>query len=440
MRKNKWFWLLISTLLVQSFWSQQLNNSPYTRYGLGEIISPNTSSPFGMGGLATPLSDYRYVNVQNPASYSSLIKNNPIFDVGIAAKFSTLKTDAEKSTYSNAGLRNFILALPLAKKWGLAFGLMPYSTSGYSISDNSLLDGDTITNSYAGDGSLNRVFIGNGVNLINKGDTLKFSVGANASFIFGTLERERSVIFDNTTYLNAKVKNRDVINGAMFDAGMHFYQKVNKNISWQFGATFGFNSSLNISQDFYAYTFKTDTYYNQTVKDTIAFNENQKGKITTPRTFSTGMAVSYKKWMVGFQYNINNWQQYKEVINDVDVTEFTLKQSDKLIIGVEYHPKTDYNNKNKNILQKSIYRFGFNYGKTAIQIDSTRLKQYGMSFGTSMPLISSRSLSMVNLGVEFGKMGTMSSGLIQDNYFKVFLGFSLSPAIHDRWFVKRKYD
>lgn len=440
MTRNKWFSVIVSMLLIQSFSSQQLNNSPYTRYGLGEITGKNTTAPFSMGGLSTPLSDARYLNVANPASYSSLLKNNPIIDISLAGKFSNLKTESENANFSNFGLRNFILGIPISKQWGLAIGLMPYSTSGYSITDYSLLDGDTVRNLYEGDGSLNRVFFGNGVDLINRGDTLKFSVGVNASYIFGTLDRQRNVIFDNTTFSNSKVKNRNVVNGFTFDGGMHFFQKVNKDFSWQFGATYTFGNDLKGSQNFYAYSFKYDHGIIEREKDTLSYYEDLEGTISIPRMVSSGLAVTYKSWTVGFQYDIENWQQYKEVFDGVETTEFALNQSDKMIVGFEYNPKTDYNNKNKNVFQKSIYRFGFNSGNTAIELDSVQLKNYGISFGASIPLLSSRSLSMINIGVELGKMGTIDNGLILDNYLKLSLGFSLSPSSHDRWFRKRKYD
>ena len=102
---------------------------------------------------------------------------------------------------------------------------MPYSTTGYNITDYQVLDGDSIANNYIGDGSINRAFIGTGCNIINQGDTLKLSVGVNASFLFGTLERERNVVFSNSTFYNTKVQEKNALRGITFDGGIHFYQK-----------------------------------------------------------------------------------------------------------------------------------------------------------------------------------------------------------------------
>jgi hypothetical protein len=74
-------------------------------------------------------------------------------------------------------------------------------------------------------------------------------------------------------------------------------------------------------------------------------------------------------------------------------------------------------------------------------VDENSLIQNGINFGVSIPLLSSRSLSRVNFGVEFGKLGDLTINKIEENYLKFSLGFSLGPDTrYDRWFRKRKYD
>ena len=437
---NKLLAFILAIILTQASYGQMLNNSPYTRYGLGEIMGTSTAPFSGFGGLSAPIADFKFVNVSNPATYSSLARYNPIFDVAVYGKSSNLKTGSESVKNSTFVLRNFTLALPIAKKWGAAFGLMPYSTTGYNITDYQVLDGDSIANNYTGDGSINRAFIGAGCNIINQGDTLKLSVGVNASFLFGTLERERNVVFSNSTFYNTKVQEKNALRGVAFDGGLHFYQKMSTDLSWQFGATYSFGSDLKTSQDFYAYTYKYQLGVVEDEKDTIDFYDNVQGLTSLPTGFSSGVAVSYKKWMFGGQYEYKNWQQFKEVVNTNELSEQRLKQSNKFTLGFEYKPSAAYGDKNKSIFKKSIYRIGFHYGNTPIEIDSTQLTNFGMNLGISVPLISSRSLSMMNIGIGIGKMGTTENDLIQENYFKIIFGFSMGPSNYDKWFRKRKYD
>ncbi len=441
MQRTKLFFISLAVALSFTGWTQQLNNSPYTRYGLGEIAGTVTSPYFGMGGLSVPMSHSGYLNVSNPATYSSFRQYNPVFDVGVYGKFSELKTSTQSSSNNSSALRNFGLGLPVAKKMGVAFGIMPYSTSGYDITSKELInESDTMSYNYFGTGSLNRIFLGTGWDVINKGDTTKLSLGVNASYIFGTLNRERSVLFSDATYYNTRIYNRNTVSGVAFDAGTYFEQKINDNLSWQFGATYAFNSDLNARQDFYSYSFKYNFGIVESEKDTLEFYEDLEGTVTIPTAFSSGVSVTMKRLTLGAQYNMANWQNYSEVFGGEDVTAEEVKQSSSIILGTEIAPKVELGDKNKNLFQKSTYRLGLRYSQTSIEIENTQLTDYGMSFGMSLPLISSRSTSTLNLGVEAGQMGTTDNNLIQDNYVKFYFGVSLSPSNYDRWFRKRQYD
>ncbi|MNR60038.1 hypothetical protein D3C85_1814390 [compost metagenome] len=57
-----------------------------------------------------------------------------------------------------------------------------------------------------------------------------------------------------------------------------------------------------------------------------------------------------------------------------------------------------------------------------------------MTLGAGFPITG--TFSNVNFGIEYGKKGTVSSNLIQENY----LNFSLSFSFNDKWFVKSKFN
>ena len=190
---------LLGVFIGTMLFSQNLNTSPYTRFGLGELTKPITTHYLGMGGLSISFSDHQQINISNPATYSSLKKNNPVFDLGISGKMSNYRSETNGEINTSQGnnflLNNMIIGLPVSKRCGITLGLLPFSTVGYDISSSTLLTADTVTYNYNGDGSINRILLGAGYNLINKGDTTRFSVGINSSYIFGTLNRNNSVIF-----------------------------------------------------------------------------------------------------------------------------------------------------------------------------------------------------------------------------------------------------
>ena len=72
--------------------------------------------------------------------------------------------------------------------------------------------------------------------------------------------------------------------------------------------------------------------------------------------------------------------------------------------------------------------------KLGLVINNESINDVGMTLGAGFPIPG--SFSNVNFGIEFGKRGTMNSGLVKENY----LNFSISFSFNDRWFVKTKFN
>ena len=96
-------------------------------------------------------------------------------------------------------------------------------------------------------------------------------------------------------------------------------------------------------------------------------------------------------------------------------------------MGGFYIPKYD---SYTSFLSRVVYRAGFRYENTGLILNNKSINDYGMTFGLGLPV----GVSNVNIGFEFGKKGTTSNGLIEENYFNLSVGLSLN----DIWFVKRK--
>src|SRR3954470_8681441 len=81
-------------LFIVAFGSQHAvfsqENSPYSRYGLGDIVPKSNIVSRGMGGIAAGFSDYQSVNFINPASYANL--RSTIFEFAAEADKRTLKS------------------------------------------------------------------------------------------------------------------------------------------------------------------------------------------------------------------------------------------------------------------------------------------------------------------------------------------------------------
>ena len=75
--------------------------------------------------------------------------------------------------------------------------------------------------------------------------------------------------------------------------------------------------------------------------------------------------------------------------------------------------------------------------------NGTQLNELGISFGLGIPVVKSIRIdgektaivSRINLSAEYISRGTVSSGLIQEDYINFGIGLNLN----DKWFTKRKY-
>ena len=136
-----------------------------------------------------------------------------------------------------------------------------------------------------------------------------------------------------------------------------------------------------------------------------------------------------------------DWSSFEESTISSSQQTLPLGPSSTIAVGYRITPNLDWANNNKSILSKSSYSFGYHYTKSAILLDGIGLVNNGINFGLSIPLLSSRSFSMMNLSGEIGRLGELLINKIEENYFKFAIGFTMAPDTrYDRWFRKRKYD
>lgn len=437
---------------------QQVNTSPFSRYGVGEINNVTSVSYLGFSNSSVAISDPQFINISNPASYSRMRKYNPLFDVTISGKSANYNSNyngnINSSSGTNLGLNNMYLGLPISQKWGAVIGVNTFSSQGYEVSSTLALDSFQVSNIFKGDGTVNRLFVGTGFDLINKGDSVTVSFGGNASYMFGNLERLSSVVFSNANSYNSRIQYRSSISGWLFDGGIQFMKRLttlNKNkIFLRMGAHYSLGSDWKTSNDYYAYTFTYNFGVQEIPKDTLSANENLEGSFSIPEKITIGLGIGRNKqdkssWDLAFQFEIRDWTTFMETNSIESWTSPKLGNSEKLSFGFRWTPNLDFANSNKSILSKSTYSIGGHQSTSYILEDEanleTNLDHYGINFGLTIPLLSSRSFSTMNLGLEIGKLGDLNNVNIEENYINFAIGFTMAPDTrYDRWFRKRQYD
>jgi hypothetical protein len=364
----------------------------------------------------------------------------PVFDFGVQSKTIALGTETEEQVTNSVSLRNIGFGFPISKRIGMSFGLLPYSSTGYSISSTdyyAAIDGDVQT-TYKGNGGVNQFYIGSAYQIINRGDSTVLSVGFNASYMFGSVERERRTLFpDNTGFFNTRISNSMRVSDLTLDAGLHYTGYINKNLKFSAGFTFNIPGELSATQDMLAVSYEPTNFGVEIVKDTIEFQDTIAGSLFLPQKIGYGFSFEYKEqWLFGAEYRTQDWSQYTETFGDVVVAD-QLARSQDVIFGMRYrNQKIQDLSANASVMNAATYRAGFRYGKSYLQLGENQLNEYAVSFGIGLPL--ARSYSSFNLGIELGQRGTTDNNLVKEQIANFYIGLSLSPI--EKWFYKRKYD
>jgi len=376
-----------------------------------------------MGGLGI-LPDSIHVNLQNPATYSAL--KFTTFAVGGTTSSTSLKTNDASDTAGRTTLDYVAVALPF-KKIGVAFGLMPYTSVGYRVSDSVSggTDGLTRTRQFRGSGGLNRVFFGAAYKI-----TPQLSIGAEAQYNFGNIETRSVVGIPGVQYATREINNSDY-KGLGFNVGATYQAVINKKYTWTLSAVYTPEVDLSGNTTRTTATITTsstgtEAVINQFASDLVA----NDSKLPTKFTAGTGFG-QVRSWFAGVEYT---YQQSNSLGNRFDnLTTAAFKNSSKISLGGYFIPKymsyTSY-------LSRVTYRAGLKYEKTGLVIAGQDINDMGVSLGAGLPLSGTIGGSNLNIGLEYGQRGTKKAGLVQENYFSVFIGLSLN----DKWFVKRRYE
>jgi len=422
MYKNKLLILVLASVIFAQFTSSQNNtNSPYTRFGYGDISDTNNGEQRAMGGVAIGFRSNSSINTVNPASYSSVDSVTFMFDLGASALVSRFTNKTGAKTTLNANLEYLTMQFPLAKWLGFSAGALPYSFVGYEFNkrDSSYLYKDNLQKDtvrynkyYNGTGGFSQVYVGLSARFLDH-----ISLGVNAYYMFGTINNYRSLIFDNSSYYSSSsVASIIRANDFRFRFGAQYYNTFNKKHALNLGLIY--EPKIKLKGGF-------SQISNGVINDTIDSshpNYNNYG-FELPSLFGVGLNYCYdNKLTVGVDYSIQQWKN-AQFFSKTD----SLGNRSKLAIGFEYIP----NYRGRKYSDVIRYRAGFNMSDSYYKINGQSLpKNFGLSLGIGLPLKESKT--MINTSFEFGKIG--STNLLNENYFKITFNASFS----EQWFFKRK--
>lgn len=443
---------------VQSVNAQ--GNSPYSRYGLGDMFPGGNVVSRSMGGVSAAdanmtdtaylLKGFNYVIIQphinfnNPASFSSFyVAKDPrsnkiafgrvLLDAGVNIEDRTISepNNINKFTSSDLYFSYLQFGIPLKKGWGLSFGLRPVTRIYYKLNvTNRIPNIDSASTDYNGNGGSYLPNIGTGIAIGN------LSLGGSLGYLFGNRQSSSDVYLENDSiqYYRSTYKTATSFGNIFTSFGAQYLIKLNpqKGQFLRLGAYGNFRQKLKASQDRTIGTFTLDP--NATLTDTVYKSSNVKGEIIYPSSYTFGFALGglvgkTGSWLAGADLAQTQWSKFR-VYDSTDA----VGDNWQLRIGGQLIPELG-----KGYFSRVTYRTGFFVGRDYITA-SGKLPVWGASLGLGLPVgnynrLAQGQLTTINLGFEYNSRGN-NTNLLKEDTYRLSVGLNFG----DIWFNKRKYD
>lgn len=422
--------IIISLFILSqlSLVAQNNTNSPYTRYGFGELADRSFGAGRAMGGIGYGLRSPKQINPLNPASYNSMDSLTFLFDLGVAAQLSWFDDSFNKQKNVNGNLEYVALQFPIKRWLAMSAGLLPYSYVGYDFGsieqDQGTVDPDiTSTRLYTGSGGLTELYAGLAVDVWKK----RLSVGANFGYLFGNITHERT-FYNNTATTNAttitnwqKIRVSDV----KMDFGVQYTHPFSARERVTVGVTYSPENKL--SNKVYKIT--------QNIQGTsLVSSEGDTAKnvpMGIPNSYGIGFTyVKDNKLTVGADFLYEQWEKVDFPFVD-DASRFENRM--RVAAGAEFIPQAI----GRSYLGKVNYRVGAHYSNSYLKIDNRGYDEFGASVGFGLPLPTVMGhASVLNLSFEYVKVKPQAKTMIDEQYFR----FTLNYTFNEGWFRKWKLE
>lgn len=417
--------------------AQNSTNSPYSRYGYGQLADRSNGATKGLNGLNKGWREGNQVNFGNPASYSAIDSLTFIFDAGVSGQITSFQEGNRKLNAKNGSFDYFVGAFRVVKRVGMAFGVMPYSNIGYNYKNVTSIGNFSTTNNsattstetYSGKGGLQQVFIGIGAEPLRLKNT-SVSVGANVSYLWGEYSKRVENTFNKASVTTTSRQYEYEAKTFTFDFGAQIEQKFGKYDKLTLGATFAMKQKLNGDPECLTISKNTQTG----VADTTTVVAN--GSHRLPMTIGAGFVWNHAdRVKVGLDYELQKWSDieypvYGNVNNKAQyiMTSGLFSDRYKYTLGGEY-----CHNKNARSWASRVrYRAGVSYATPYLKVNGhDGPKEISASLGVGLPITNGyNNRSYLNVSAQWIQQN--AQGLIKANTFCINIGLTFN----ERWFAK----
>ena len=418
--------LVIAILCFASYAinAQNATISPYSYFGIGDFRNVATIDNQMMGRLQM-YTDSIHINLNNPAAYGKL--GLTTYTAALSHREIRLESFTEEQKTSVTNLEYLSIAFPVSSRWGAGFGLMPYSSMGYNLLDETTnANGATVLNEFSGQGGLNKVYFSLGYELMQD-----LFLGATVNINFGNLTNQRIQSVEDVQF-GTLDRRESRVNGFDFNYGATYSPAITDKHTLFTSVTVNTQSNL-VSENFQRIGSFSRATGNEieVVEVDLAASGLDRTEIKIPTKTTLGLGYGQdKKWFVGAEYSFQAMSNFRN--EWVSIEDVVYEDASSIGLGAFYIPEyTSFTSYFKRI----TYRAGMRLDQTGMTVRGSEINNFGITFGLGLPL-NAIEFSNLNLSFEVGRRGTTVANLVEENYFKVGIGLSLNS----RWFRKRRVD
>ncbi|GBL35114.1 hypothetical protein EMGBS15_07090 [Filimonas sp.] len=398
-------------------------NSPYSRYGIGNTKLTENVASRGMGGVSIADTSATIANPTNPASFASLKLTS--FQVGLEGTSTNIRNSSVSNRTGSLVLSYVNIGMPITKHIGVSFGLMPQTRSKFAMQQtDSIANISQVVYNYYGGGGTQKIYLGAAYKFKD------YSFGVMTGYMFGNVLNSSDANFtDSIKIVSSSMNSRTNVGGIFLQVGALMNKPVKEKYHITLGANYQLAQNLNAKKDTYWKSFRGDVSsptYEYSVDSII----ESKGKVFIPGKLSVGAMFSNGNlWKAGIDFVTSNWSNYRSY-GQADSTS----NSWMLKIGGAITPDADAVGKT---WKRVTYRIGGYAGQDIFRFNNTNLPVAGATVGIGYPIRRTiLSIGQINASLDIGKRGTTKNGLLSEGYTRFSIGFTFN----DKWFIPQKYE
>jgi hypothetical protein len=412
--------ILGGVMICLSAVAQNNANSPYTRFGYGELADRSFAAGRAMGGTGIGLRSGKQVNVLNPASYSAVDSLTFVFDFGVHAQLSRFTQGDIHQSNSNGNIEYMALLFRLFPGVAVSAGLVPFSHVGYRFVGEEQETGVT---SFSGTGGLTEFYGGLAWEPWRK----RLSFGANGGYLFGNISHQRNVSFSSSSAALNVINTRYLeVRAFKWEAGFQYTQPLGNHNRFTLGAVYAPAQKLNPGL-YEERQVGAGTAEGYTQTDTL------DGLFGLPESYGFGLSfVRENHLTVSADARFEKWEK-------ANFEKEELRDRVRFGAGVEYIPDAV----GRSFLQRVRYRIGGHYANsyTVANMGEQGLhgyREYGVGIGLGFPIRTGYGVddhrSVINLAIQYVQARPELKGMVSEDYLR----FTLNFTFNEMWFYKLK--